>query len=62
MVRTFTNGPAGRDSIPGRVIPETQKLAIDASLLNIQYYIERIKGKVEQSRKRNSTLSYTLVL
>ena len=38
-------------SIPGRVIPKTQKLVLDASLLNTQHYKVRIKGKVEQSRE-----------
>ena len=33
-----------------------------ASLLNIQHYKVRIKGKVVQSRERSSALPYTLVL
>ena len=37
--------------IPGRVIPKTQKMVLDASLLSTQHYKVRIKGKVEQSRK-----------
>ena len=37
--------------IPGRVIPKTQKMVLDASLLNTQYYKVRIKGKVEPSRE-----------
>ena len=36
---------------PGRVIPKTQKMVLDASLLNTQHYKVRIKGKVEQSRE-----------
>ena len=55
------NGPRDRSSILSQVIPKTQKKILDAPLLNTQYYKERIKGKVEQSRKRNSTLPYTLV-
>ena len=50
-VRVFTNGPGDLGSIPGRVIPKTQKMVLDASLLNTQYYKVRIKGKVEQSRE-----------
>ena len=50
-VRVFANGPGGLDSIPGRVIPKTQKMVLDASLLNTQHYKVRIKGKVEQSRE-----------
>ena len=30
----FANGPEGRVSIPGRVISKTQKMVLDASLLN----------------------------
>ena len=50
-VRVFANGPGDLDSIPGRVIPKTQKMVLDASLLNTQHYKVRIKGKVEQSRE-----------
>ena len=60
-VRVFANGPGDLGSIPGRVIPKTQKMVLDASLLNIQHYKVRIKGKVEQSRERISALPYTLV-
>ena len=34
-------------SIPGRVIPKTQKIVLDASLLNTQHYKVGIKGKGE---------------
>ena len=34
-----------------RVIPKTQKMVLDASLLNTQCYEVRIKGKVDQSRE-----------
>ena len=50
-VRVFANGPGDLGSIPGRVIPKTQKMLLDASLLNTQHYKVRIKGKVEQSRE-----------
>ena len=50
-VRVFTNGPGDLGSIPGRVIPKTQKMVLDASLLNTQHYKVRIKGKVEPSRE-----------
>ena len=46
-VRVFANGPGDLGSIPGRVIPKTQKMVLDASLLNTQHYKVRIKGKVE---------------
>ena len=50
MIRVFANGPGDRASIPGRVIPKTQKMVLDASLLNTQLYKKRIKGKMEQSK------------
>ena len=54
MSRVFANGPGDRGSIPGRVIPKTQKMVLDAALLNTQ-------GKVEQSKERSSALPYTSV-
>ena len=44
MVRVFANGPGDLGSLPGRVIPKTQKMVLDASLLNTQHYKVRIKG------------------
>ena len=41
-----------RGSIPGRVIPKTQKMVFDAVLLKNQYRKVWIKGKVEQTRER----------
>ena len=61
MVRVFVSGPGDLGSILGRVIPKTQKMLLDASLLNTQQHKLGIKGKVEQSRERSTTLSYTLV-
>ena len=60
-VRVFANDPGDLGSIPGCVIPKTQKMVLDASLLNTQHYKVQIKGKVEQSGERNSALPYTLV-
>ena len=59
MSRVFANGPGDRGSITGRVIPKTQKMVLDAALLNTQHYKVRIKGKMEQSREWNSALPYT---
>ena len=59
--RVFTNSPGDMGSILGRVIPKTLKMVLDTSLLNTQQYKLRIKGKVVQSRKRNSALPYTSV-
>ena len=47
MRKVFANGLGDCDSIPGQVIPKTQKLVLDATLLNTQHYKVRIKGKVE---------------
>ena len=54
MVRLFANGPGDWHSIPGRVIPKTKKMVLDASLLNTQLYKVRIKGKVEKSKETSS--------
>ena len=43
MVRVFANGPGDLGSIPGRVIPKTQKMVLDATMLNTQHYKVRIK-------------------
>ena len=53
--RVFTNGPGDRGLVPGRVIPKTQKMVLNAA------YKARIKGKVEQSRKRSSALPNALL-
>ena len=57
----FANGPRDLGSIPGRVIPKTLKMVLDTSLLSIQQYKVRIKGKVEQSREISNALPYTSV-
>ena len=59
MSYVFVNGLGDQGSIPGRVIPKTQKMVLDAALLNTQRYNIRIKGKVKQSRKWSSALPYT---
>ena len=37
VVRVFANGPGDQGSIPGQVIPKTQKMVLDPSCLT-QYY------------------------
>ena len=61
MSRVFACGLGDRSSIPGGVIPKTQKMVLDAALLNTQYYKVRIKGKMEHSREWSSALPYTFV-
>ena len=51
MSQVFGNGSGDRGSIPGQVIPKTQKMVLDVALLNTQHYKIRIKCKVEQSRE-----------
>ena len=58
MSRVFGNGPEDRGSIPRRVI---SNMVLDAALLNTQQYKVKNKGKVEQSSKWSSALSYTTV-
>ena len=57
--RAFANGPGDLGSIPGRVIQKTFRVVLDTSLFNTQQYKVCIKGKVEQSGERSSTLPYT---
>ena len=40
----LTNGLGDQGSIAGRVIPKTQKIVLDATLLSPQHYKVRIKG------------------
>ena len=53
--------PGRPGSILCRVIPTTQKMVLDASLLKTHHYKVRIKGKVDQSREISRTLPYTSV-
>ena len=50
MSRVFANSLGNQGSIPGCIIPKTQKMLLAASLLNTQHYKVSIKGKVEQSK------------
>ena len=47
MSRAFTNGLEDWGSIPDQVIPKTQKMVLDATLLNTQHYKVRIMSKEE---------------
>ena len=49
--RAFANGLGDLGSIPGHIIPKTQKVVLDTSLLNTQHYKVRIKGKEEQGKE-----------
>ena len=52
LVRVFANGPRGFCSIPGLVIPKTQKMVLDASLLNTQHY------KLQWMNPRNGEMPF----
>ena len=56
--RMFPNSLGDHYSLPGRLIPKTQQMVLNISLLNSQqYYKVHIKGKLEQSRERSCVLS-----
>ena len=57
----FNNDPGDQGSIPSWVIPKTQKMVLDAALLNAHHYKVWIKGKLEESWERNNTLPYISV-
>ena len=50
MVRVFASGLGHRGSIPGLVIPKTQKMVLDVSLFNTQHYKVRIKRVVASEK------------
>ena len=54
----FANGPGNWGSILGRVIQKTQKMVLDAALLNTQHNKVWLKGEVEQSREWSCTFPY----
>ncbi len=56
MSKMFADGPGDQGSIPGRVIPKTQKIVLDASSLNTQHY--KVCGTIQE---RSCTLLYTSV-
>ena len=56
MSRVFTNGLGDRGSIPGQVIPKTQNMVLDDTMLNTQHYKVQNKDKVEESREWSSAL------
>ena len=61
MSRVFANGPEDLRTIPGWVIPKTQKMVLDAAFLYTQHYKVSMKGKFEQSKEWSCTLPYTFV-
>ena len=45
MIRVLTDSLGDQGSIPGRIIPKTQKMVLGASLLNTHHYKTQIKCK-----------------
>ena len=45
MVTVVANDPGDQGSVSGRVIPKTQKMILDAFLLNTQHYKVGVKNK-----------------
>ena len=56
MSKVFANGLGDRGPIPGEVIPKTQKMLLDATVLDTQHYKVRVNGKDEEARDRSSAL------
>ena len=64
MFRVFGNDPGDLRSILGRVIPKTQKMVLDTSLLYTQYYKKKektskrkdSKGKVTKEKIRSKSI------
>ena len=62
MSSIFANGSGDWDSIPGRVLPKTQKIVLDAAFLSTQHYKVKIKGKVEiQGKELRPPLHFGVV-
>ena len=61
MVRVFASGLGDQGSIPGRVIPKTQKMVLDLSKLNTQHYKVWVKSKVVHYREKSNVLLYISV-
>ena len=57
--KEFANEQGDWGSVPGRVIPKTQKMVLNTSWLNTLYYKVLFKSKVEQSRERSWAHPYT---
>ena len=52
MGSVFANSPRDHCSIPGRVMPKTQKIVLDTSLFNTQHYKVSIKDKWSNPGKK----------
>ena len=57
----FANDPWDWGSMPGRVMRKTQKMVLDASLLNTQHYTVQIKVKLSNPGKRITVTNFTYI-
>ena len=55
----FASGPGDQSSIPDRIIPKTQIMVLDTSLLSTQHYKARINYKLEQSSETSFIILYS---
>ena len=62
MNRVFANGPGDRSSIPGRVIPKTLKMVLDASLLNTQHTHMVLDASLLNTHTHTHTYIYMCVI
>ena len=58
----FANVSEDQGSIPGRVIPKTQKMVLDVTSLNTQHFKVRVNGNVEQSIEWSSAFLHLSVV
>ena len=56
--RMFADSLGDQGSIPYQVIPKTQKIVLDTSLLYTQHHKVQIKGIVEQSKERSGAFQH----
>ena len=61
MIRVFVNVRETEVQSFGELHQRLEKMVLDSSLLNTQYYMARVKGKVEQSWEMSMVLPNTSV-
>ena len=61
MSRAFTNGLEDHGSIPGRIIPKTQKMVLDAALLNTHYWKDQGQSGAIQGMEKHPSQHFSVV-
>ena len=59
MSRVFANGPEDRGSITRRIIPKTQKMVLDAALLNTKPVVQWLSSQDMDTATRVQILDQT---